>query len=75
MSGIFESNKEISLRDEANAWEGSASPSQSAPEKATSLVAGRSFRPEGRGLKPVMNIDDRYRVVRGYVAKTVGPDR
>ena len=71
------SNKETSLRDDANDWEEGLHPLPNPrPRKQLRFACcGRSFRPEGRGLKPVMNIDGRYRVVRGYVAKTVGPDR
>jgi hypothetical protein len=42
---------------------GSASPPQSAHDKATSLrlLRGRFFRPKGRGLKPARKIDNRNR--------------
>jgi hypothetical protein len=52
-------NKETSLRDEANDWEGVCIPSpiRARESNFASLVAGRSFRPEGRGLRPARNID------------------
>jgi hypothetical protein len=52
------SNKETSLWDEANDWDGYASPPQSAPMKATCFAGcSRSFRPKGRGLKPARKFD------------------